>query len=396
MLAKTRNLVVSSVFAVLFCSTALAQLNYSISTGPQVFAPLPAPPPAQILDLSVNGWSPFIAPSGFSFTFGGQAYTNFRVARSGHIGLGGSGAAPQQVVAPFNSYVAYGPSTRISWDLQGSTLVVEWLRTLDVTTAVGSPGPAEYSIQAMIDTATGVIEFRYAAASGGAFVPKVQDRHVVALRGVVGVTGNGRPVLPGNLPGFVNSDGTVSAWPSDLFMRFTPTGTTRQAPTVLVTRSGASLLPVAFDSALGGYRTVMEHGLRIAVSDADGDQSRVDARVRKIPATTPTPDIPESNFSSALSTTPYALSPATGVVNEGTYEIWLYVTDDVDGVHEFVFYLNWTVWDPNPPRYPCGEGKDSVCCSTVSNPEVLQPLMVALAFVAIALRLAGARRIAGH
>lgn len=338
----------------LFAQGAWAQLNYSQINGARAFVPV-TPPSSQVVNLSSQLISGVISPPGFTFNFAGVNFSDFMIAR-GFIALG-TVSAPSQaqvfdlalhhcLIAPCGTGdLRYGSGSETSWQFQGGLLTVQWLNMLELEAVAGSGNPPLVSCQVILNTATGTIEFSYSANAGGPFFPRSYG-DIAAILGSEG--GDGRMSVPATLAGFVTDEGAMTDWPADQFVRFTPTGGTRRAPTVQVSAAGHALLHQSVAVASPGD-SIAGLNLTINLDDADGDAVLVRAQVTASPST----NVIANEFSSGAAPVPYALQPSSGSLPDFTYvSVLLRVHDGQDGIRTFVFYLRAN--NSPPPSRPSG------------------------------------------
>ncbi len=339
----------------LLSQVAHAQLNYSQNSGARTFVPV-TPPSSQVVNLSSQLISGVISPPGFMFNFAGVNFSDFMIAR-GFIAFG-TVSAPSQaqvfdlalhhcLISPCGTGdLRYGSGSETSWQFQGGLLTVQWLNMLELEAVAGSGNPPLVSCQVILDTATGTIEFSYSANAGGPFFPRTYG-DIAAILG--SEWGDGRVSVPAALAGFVTDEGAMTDWPADQFVRFTPTGSTRRAPTVQVNAAGHALLHQIVAVASPGD-SIAGLNLTINIDDADGDAVLVRAQVNASPST----NVVASEFNSGAAPVPYALQPSSGSLPDFTFvSVLLRVHDGQDGIRTFVLYLRAN--NSPPPSRPGGQ-----------------------------------------
>lgn len=336
----------------LFAQGAWAQLNYSQSNGARTFAPV-TPPASQVVNLASQPISGVISPVGFTFSYAGAIFSNFMIAR-GFIALGSVSAPTQSLaydlalhhclISPCGTGdLRYGTGSEVGWVFQAGVLTVQWRDMLEL--AGGGGSPPLVSCQAVLDTATGTIEFSYSANTGGPFVPR-SYADIAALLGSIG--NDGRISIPAALPGFVTDEGAMSDWPSDQYVTFTPSGSMRSAPAVQVTALGSTLNHQNVAVASPG-ELISNLNLVITVDDADGDAVLVRADVNASAGTS----VVASEFGSSSTPVPYSLQPSSGSLPDFAFvTVLLRAHDGLDGIRTFVIYLRAN--NSAPPPRPSG------------------------------------------
>ncbi|MCC6465609.1 MAG: hypothetical protein IT463_09750 [Planctomycetes bacterium] len=330
---------------ILLGSGALAAQTYSVSSGS--LSNYTALTGATTLALGDNELSAVQSPPGFSFAYFGTAYTGFKVGSNGYLVLGTQGTttsstpahstAPGLVVAPFWADLKPNLGGAIRWKYTAPVLAVEWDDITVLSPGSGSVNPPRLTMTALLDTATGAIEFQYSAPGTATAGPNSPAANTCAISGPTG-TGGGQTVFPGADPGSIKPDGSVSQWPWLRFVRFTPVTTANNAPTIAVTVL-TLYMPISngqqINCSYGGLMTAFYP--RITVADADGDPCSLVGNVSNVT----TQGILNSEFSSASAATPYVLQPTSGQFNRAgvTHTFQFQANDGKGGTAQFAFYL---------------------------------------------------------
>jgi hypothetical protein len=200
---------------------------YSV-TSAQItnYADLAAP---TTLTLSDEDLSASISPAGFSFDYFGQTYTSFKVGSNGYLILGSAGThntyvvyhdtAPGLFVAPLWADFAPGGGSSIGWEYTGGLLTVEW-RELRTTWGGSATQPVPRTrMQALLDTASGEVSFRYGTPSTTYNGNWGNYFHNCAISGP---SGQSQEIVDGVLTGFVSGQGWVQNYPANQSITFAP------------------------------------------------------------------------------------------------------------------------------------------------------------------------------
>ncbi|MBX3459795.1 MAG: putative Ig domain-containing protein [Planctomycetes bacterium] len=216
----------------------LAAQAYAVSAGSRTYSDLSG---GTALTLGDEAISAEISPTGFAFPYFGRMYTSFKVCDNGFMILGGAGSVtsnipchstnwPGPTIAPFwtnaktGTGLAVPDADRIAWDFTAGVLTVEWryLET-DPNPSTTIWDPSALRMKAMLDQATGIIEFNYGdpTAPPGQVIlicECVQPRDYS-----VSICDHGSTIIAGaDMPYFVSSAGQVATYPAGRFIRFTP------------------------------------------------------------------------------------------------------------------------------------------------------------------------------
>ncbi len=326
------------------------QYNYSVASATQTFTPLGTVPASQVVTFPAFRWSGAISPPGFSFNVNSFPVTSFSVHEWGVMQLGSMRGVyfPQPdansfgplIAAPFHRDLIAAATSTVSWDFQAGVLVVEWLNVVDAATTAGSP--ATFSFQVALDTTTSTVEFRYGSAVGLTYA-LTPVRFTATIDS--GGTSGGKILVPAVVAGSIGTDGGVSQWPTDTVVNFTPTGSTREPPTIAVAVAGFPTVGHngVFDFPVNSTATNI--AIHITIDDPDGDMAWTTAWMDVAIGGFVT-----SEFESALAAVPYYMQPGTGAANNpGTHRVVLTASDDVDGFRVFLFSLD--IFQP-PPQIP--------------------------------------------
>ena len=288
------------------------------------------------------------SPPGFSFPFFGSSANSFEVSLYGHIRLkptgiqssGSNSYAEDSIVAPYWAGMQLGASGQILWQFQSGVLVVEW-QSLEHAGTAGVPPVCTFQIR--MDTASGVIEFCYASPA-----PALVPNNGVGTVGMTGpqLAGSAMPVVLGFRAGQVYNRGQLVVWPSDAFIRFTPTS--GSFPSI-----SASLNHSQFPSPSAGDEVPFVSGtslastsLQFSVDDPDGDPIALDATLSDGGSTNH--NFVEPEFERASNPGPYAILPISGSFSVGVVcRVMLIATD---GANQSMFYFTLKgVAPPTPP-----------------------------------------------
>ncbi|MCC6466041.1 MAG: choice-of-anchor D domain-containing protein [Planctomycetes bacterium] len=219
----------SLVLLALAATGAWAAPSYTVTNGPLVttYANISG---GTAISLSSGQLSSAISPAGFSFTYFGTAYTNFKVGSSGYVILGSAGTttsttaahgtAPGLVVAPLWCNLKPGAGMNMAaetgtvrWAFASGVLSVEWRNC-----PLATDSSRGVRMQVQLDTFTGNIEFRYGSPQGGSGATASAPYSCA----ISGPTGGTQEIIAGAYSGYVKSDGVVTAYPSGQFIRFSP------------------------------------------------------------------------------------------------------------------------------------------------------------------------------
>jgi len=199
------------------------------------------------LNLTKNGLSGVIAPTGFSVNFFGSAYTSFRVGTNGYILMDSSSSivgttpnvtqAPGLILSP--AWMALDPTKAlygatattnpgpgsIGWAFGSGVLEVEWANI----PIVGSTGIG-VRMKVSIDTATGVIRFSYGKPHANAGGATSSYSHTCCIAGPTATSP--QEVIDGVVSGWIGPNGVINSWPYDCYTEFTPKATPSPAMSV--------------------------------------------------------------------------------------------------------------------------------------------------------------------
>jgi hypothetical protein len=326
-----------SFLMLLFCGTLSAQA-YTVSDGSGAY---PSIVGATWLTAAHDDATAEISPTGFSFDYFGQAFSSFRICTNGCIQLGNGSFGFSAAKTP--DHAAYGnviaclwadlivspSSSALRWKFDGTVLYVEWQFVLQEFGPAYQPIPFPgVNMQAQLDTSTGTITFWYGD-------PSPLAGTVTGIAGAVAISsaaGAGQQVIAGTMAGHVATDGAVSLYPVNRWIRFDPPA--NSAPVIGVSADGANVtnaqtLTVPLGSSLA------DAGLQISVSDADGDAVALSSTVSNAAAS----GILEAEFAHS-GATPYALAPVSGSFGAlVTHTITLQADDGNGGVTSFSFTI---------------------------------------------------------
>jgi hypothetical protein len=309
------------------------------------------------------------------FTFFGVSKPECVVFRSGHIyfwnAAQGYDRFPNKLdhsrIAAYWWNLETDASSDVVWAEVGSEIVIEWRNLVDGDIPSSSPPPNPgllLTFQIRLDTTTGSIEFRYAPPVGGTVSPKVLPR-VVGLRDRAQNPG-GMQIRNGESAGFVDPDGTFTAWPSDRYIRFDPV-TTGGPPTIVAECYGNNIN--YGNNMMFGDKddTVDNADVEITVDDPDGDPTSLTADIQ---ASAGLGVIP-SQWQSATAGVPYTLIPKAGNPVYGDPIKVALIADD--GTHQVMLYFTLVEWRPKP------RGSGNGCAAVVSQ---FESTLALLAFIA--------------
>ncbi|MCC7509791.1 MAG: hypothetical protein IT464_10485 [Planctomycetes bacterium] len=215
--------------------------TYTVSSAADGYVDLPAPTALTLADDDLTAW---MSLGGYTLRYFGKTYGQFRVGSNGYI-LIGNGAAttstsPQQAgaIAPYWADLAPAAG-QIGYELSvEGILIVEW-RDVDVRVG-GATGTYAVRMQAHINCVTAAVEFRYAQPTNGLAGPTSGTAGTVSVSDLAGIT---TLVVPGTDAGFVETDGSVSTWPTGRRIRYIENGPMGNGEPVRIESS--SVLPQA-------------------------------------------------------------------------------------------------------------------------------------------------------
>ena len=366
---------------------ALNAQGYTVSDGPLAYTPLTGGT-VQVLTevLTKNGEGPIQFP-GAPFPFFGATRPEFAVYRTGHIHFWNQSTgfaartAPSGTlsrrIAPFWWNLEASPTSQIAWDYVGTEMIVEWKEMIEgnIDSKLPPPNPnLLLTFQLRMDSATGRIEFRYAAPVGGAVAAKTSPR-MVGLREFP-LNRESMPISNGVSAGYVNTDGSLAAWPSDRYIRFDPIAGGGR-PTITVKADGAAVryhLASTSGVMIGDKRafSIGDANFTVLIDDPDGDQVSVTAEVGTSAATPANP----AEWSNPTGATPYTLYPTQGDP-EPQKSIGLKLVAD-DGTYQVMFYFVISDWRLTGPG-----GKLSCTSSAASGTSGFAAVIGLLGLVAI-------------
>jgi hypothetical protein len=326
-----------TLLMLLLCGTLGAQ-SYSVSDGGGAY---PSIVGATWLSAAHDDATTEISPPGFSFDFFGQAFTSFRICTNGHIQLGNGtfgfsasktpdhGACGNQIACLWTDLIV-GQSSALRWKFDGTVLYVEWMLVLQEFGPAYQPIPFPgVNMQTQLDTSTGQITLYYGDPSPLAASVTETAAGAVAISGAPGAA---QEVITGVMPGYVNADGSVGAYPIGRWIRFTPPA--NNLPAISVASNGAAVsgggtLTAPLGSTLAGL------GLQIDVTDADGDTVALTGTV----GNAGTSGMLESEFSNSAAA-PFALTPTSGSFGAlVTHAVSLQADDGRGGTATFNFTI---------------------------------------------------------
>lgn len=299
-----------------------------------------------------NELSSTIAPSGFSFSYFGQTFTDFKVGANGYILMDSSStietgspshaSAPGYVISPcwvdldpngnlappLSSTQPPSPIIGYLYDSASGVLSVEWN---NIPTSVDST--VGVRMQCIIDTANGTIEYRYGTTPTNTSGVTGNASHMVAISGASSAFGASQEIIDGEDSGNVTASGAVQSYPVNRYIRFTPAASSpNNAPTIAVSMTNgvtAVLVPNGSDINVDYNDTVQSLGLGISVSDSDGDQTSLSATVTSLGST----GIDTTEWESAAAPVSYILNPSSGTFNTvagATHSVTLTADDGQD------------------------------------------------------------------
>ena len=338
------------LIAICMLAGTLAAQSYTVSSGAlsSAYTDLSG---ATNLNLTPGTLSGAISPSGFSFNYFGQTYTSFKVAGGGYLIMGSSGTViskdPQHTTAPGLAvsplWTNLYPGSRlmpqfastlpapgyVAYQYSGGVLVVEWWNI-----PVGGDGPIGVRMQAHLDTANGTIEFRYGDVPTNCTGATSASAYTCAISGPT--SASPQEIIAGSHSGYVNNDGSVSTYPTNQYIRFTPGTTPSNTPPTLVVAQGSSLLANNSTISVNYNDTVAGLNLGITASDADSDPISVSASITNIGVT----GIVQTEWESASASGPYTLNPTSGTFNTVAGVTHVITLTANDGTANTVFTLN--------------------------------------------------------
>lgn len=339
-------------YGILMLTLALAGTLYAQSTAP---GPIPGPIAAPTYTVTSGastgyadltggtnlglsyGTNSLISPTGFSFHYFGTTYTSVRVYASGYIVMGsafgtvskpvnhttGVGTFVSPLWGDYNPAVALGMAAsmgQVNYRYSNSVLTVEWKN-------IPSSANTSFGVrmQALLDTSTGQIEFRYASPQGGSGY----TNNTANACAISSPNTTGQEVVPGTDAGFISSTGAVTAYPGGRWVRFTP-------PTVSVPNTAPALVVKAGSTTIANGATLnVSHGttvsgtaFQVEASDVDADNISITATITNLGAT----GIVLSEWNVASAPGPHSLAPASGSFNTLSGATHLFTITAGDGV----------------------------------------------------------------
>lgn len=225
------------VFALLaLCAGALMAQgtttpSYTVSSGSITYADL-----ATYTDVKLDDdeLSSSISPVGFSFRYFQGTHTSFKIGSNGYILIGTNSSTTStkpdhqiagNAISPLWTDVKANKASsthEIGYLWNGTVLTVEWCNIYCAYTGPSMSTPA-VRMQVVINTVTGVIECRWGTPnlfqSYGA-ISAYPD--TVAISDQPGIVAH--EVIDGFDLNYVKQDGSVTAYPTGRYIRFTPRG----------------------------------------------------------------------------------------------------------------------------------------------------------------------------
>jgi hypothetical protein len=249
------------LIAMLLLAPVLGAQSYTVSSAGITYADLAAP---NLLTLTDEDLAYTVAPTGFNFTYFGQAYNEFKVGSNGYLIMGSAGthatysvshaAAPGLFIAPmWADLQPAGGGDTVGWyyDAGSATLTVEWYQV--IVDPHQWPAPMytlAVRMQAVLETATGIIRFRYGQVSG--FQTTGATCLTTQCCAISGPSGASQEIVNGYLNGYVSASGQVTAYPEDYEVIFTPSAA---APVITSTAPATAVVGTlyTYDITASGY-----------------------------------------------------------------------------------------------------------------------------------------------
>ncbi len=362
------------VLGLLVLCASLGAQAYTVTSGALATPYTNLAAPTQT-GLSYNQYTQSISPSGFQFPFFGGNFTSFQAVSAGYISLSGQvqsvPATPSPglngglVIAPLWADLAPGsrlmspispslpPPGEVSWEYTGGVLAVQWLNV-----PISTSNSTGVRMKLLLDTNTGVIEFQYGSIPAATTGVTSQSANTVCIADLVGIVP--QIVVPGQDSPNVAANGSVSVYPANRYIRFTPAGPPpNTAPTIAVNYDD----PVGGPSVLAHQGTVtVPHGqtlaslaFGIAVDDVNLDTCSLVTTITNVGAT----GLLQAEWESASAAVPYVVQPASGTFNTllgATHVVTLTANDGTDNT-VFSFTI---VQDPAPPQIAVTAGAVTV------------------------------------
>lgn len=329
---------------------AVSAQSYSVSSGAlsSSYTDLSSP---TTTSLGLGQLTNAVSPTGFNFTYFGQSYTSFRLGSGGYMIMGSSGTvisryaqhstSPGLVISPLWDYLEPGArlmpqfsSTlpapgHVAYQYAGGVLAVEWRNV-----PRGNDSATGVRMKVLLDTSNGQIEFQYGDVPTNTSGSTVTDPYTCAISGPTATSP--QEIIPGTTSGYVNNDGSVSTYPANQFIRFTPGSTPSNNPPTLVVAQGSSVLANNSTINVNYNDTVSGLNLQITASDTDNDPISVSANITNIGAT----GIVQTQWESASATGPYSIAPTSGTFNTVAGVTHVVTLTANDGTANTVFTLN--------------------------------------------------------
>lgn len=335
---------------VLTAGASLAAQSYTVSSGAlsTAYSPLSG---ATAVYLSYGGSSGAISPTGFSMDYFGVNYTSFRIYASGYIVMGSASGTPTKAVSHASgvgNFVSplwgdYNPQTWLGWastfgeiwyTWSGGVLTVEWKD-------IPSNGNNSIGVrmQAVLNTASGTIEFRYGAPQGGSGYTN-SSNFACAISNPN--TSSPQQVVAGSDGSYVSSNGAVNTYPAGRYIRFTPlTPQPMNIPPVVTVAydfgTGSTLLVNNSTINVAHGTSVSSLAFVVAVNDSDNDDCSLSASISSIGAT----GLDTQEWTKASAPVPYQLQPGSGTFNTAGGVTHNFTLTANDGTDNTVF--NFTV-----------------------------------------------------
>ncbi|MCA8937353.1 MAG: choice-of-anchor D domain-containing protein [Planctomycetes bacterium] len=226
----------------LFCllctlATVAAAQSYTVSSSNTTYTDIASP---NVVSIQTLGVSAPISPAGFSTDYFGGTYTTFRIAGNGYVLIGAGGnpasklpnvtAAPGLVISPAWVYLdqtksLYGALSQIvpapgtiGWSFNAGVLEVEWKNI-----PLYGSNTTGVRMKMLLDTTTGAITFQYGKPHNGASGATSTYANTVCIAGPTGTTA--QEVFNGEISGYVAANGSITTWPQDQSITFTPVST---------------------------------------------------------------------------------------------------------------------------------------------------------------------------
>lgn len=332
----------------LFAQSSVPQTGYTVTSGATTYADLSG---ATNVPLAYGGNSGVISPTGFSFNYYGVNYTSFQICASGYIIMGNATGTPTKAVnhaSGVGNFVSplwgdYNPQGGIGAASSPGSVGYRWGAGMLTVEWKNIPSNANFMVgvrmQAVLDTSTGRIEFRYGAPGGGGSGFTNASSNACAISEPN--TASPQEVTPGVDGSYVSATGAVNTYPAGRFIRFSPGAQqpVNTAPTVTVAydQGGGSTLLINNGTINVAYgTTVASLQFVVAINDAESDDCSITTAITNIGST----GLDTSEWTKASAPVPYQLSPALGTFNTPAGATHQFTLTANDGTDNTVFTFN--------------------------------------------------------